>query len=46
LYIYDIKKAYEHVIGLGVKINMQPTQMGAALLALFDDTCGNKIQII
>jgi predicted enzyme related to lactoylglutathione lyase len=41
----DIKKEYERLIGLGVKFSMQPTQMGTVLLAVFDDTCGNKIQI-
>lgn len=43
--IDDIKKEYGRLIGLGVKFSMQPTQMGTALLAVFDDTCGNKIQI-
>jgi|SRR5436190_7011182 len=41
----DIKKEYLRLIELGVKFSMQPTQMGTALLAVFDDTCGNKIQI-
>ena len=41
----DIKKEYLRLNELGVKFSMQPTQMGTALLAVFDDTCGNKIQI-
>ncbi|MEO8413334.1 MAG: VOC family protein [Ginsengibacter sp.] len=41
----NIKKEYERLMQLGVKFSMQPTQMGMALLAVFDDTCGNKIQI-
>jgi predicted enzyme related to lactoylglutathione lyase len=41
----DIKKEHLRLSKLGVKFSMQPTQMGTALLAVFDDTCGNKIQI-
>ena len=41
----DINKEHLRLIELGVKFSMQPTQMGTALLAVFDDTCGNKIQI-
>ena len=41
----DIKKEHSRLNELGVKFSMQPTQMGTALLAVFDDTCGNKIQI-
>ena len=41
----DIKKEHLRLIELGVKFSMQPTQMGTVLLAVFDDTCGNKIQI-
>lgn len=41
----DIQREYERLIGRGVKFSMQPTQMGTVLLAVFDDTCGNKIQI-
>lgn len=43
--VNDIKKEHLRLIELGVKFSMQPTQMGTALLAVFDDTCGNKIQI-
>ena len=41
----DIKKEHLRLIKLGVKFSMPPTQMGTVLLAVFDDTCGNKIQI-
>jgi hypothetical protein len=30
---------------LGVSFSMEPTQMGATKLAVFNDTCGNNIQI-
>jgi len=41
----DIQKEYERLLGLGVKFSMQPTQMGPVKLAVFDDTCGNNLQI-
>ncbi len=43
--VADIRKEYERLIKLGVKFTMPPHQMGTAMLAVFDDTCGNKIQI-
>ncbi|MEO6631382.1 MAG: VOC family protein [Mucilaginibacter sp.] len=41
----DTQKEYERLLGLGVKFSMQPTQMGPVILAVFDDTCGNNLQI-
>jgi len=41
----DTQKEYERLLGLGVKFSMQPTQMGPVMLAVFDDTCGNNLQI-
>ena len=41
----DIQKEYERLLSLGVKFSMKPTAMGPATLAVFDDTCGNNIQI-
>jgi hypothetical protein len=31
---------------LGVSFKMEPTEMGPVTVALFDDTCGNLIQIV
>ena len=42
----DIQKEYERLEKLGVKFTMKPTKMGPATLAVFDDTCGNNIQIV
>jgi len=42
----DIQKEYERLERLGVKFSMKPTKMGPATLAVFDDTCGNNIQIV
>lgn len=42
----DIQKEYERLEKLGVVFSMKPTKMGPATLAVFDDTCGNNIQIV
>ena len=43
--VEDVQKEYERLKGLGVKFTMEPTPMGPTILAIFDDTCGNLIQI-
>lgn len=42
----DIQKEYERLEKIGVKFSMKPTKMGPATIAVFDDTCGNNIQIV
>lgn len=44
--VTDIYKEYEQLIEKGVKFTMEPTKMGNVTLAIFDDTCGNLIQIM
>lgn len=41
----DIDAEYERLSGLGVHFTQPPTQMGPVTTAVFDDTCGNLIQI-
>ena len=41
----DIQKEYERLKGLGVVFKSVPKQMGPVWAAVFDDTCGNLIQI-
>lgn len=41
----DIHKEYERLKKLGVVFSMQPTKTGPATVAVFDDTCGNLIQL-
>jgi catechol 2,3-dioxygenase-like lactoylglutathione lyase family enzyme len=43
--VEDIQKEYERLSSLGVAFSMPPTRMGEVTLAIFDDTCGNLIQI-
>ena len=41
----DIHKEFKRMKGLGVQFSMEPTDLGSATIAQFDDTCGNLIQI-
>jgi predicted enzyme related to lactoylglutathione lyase len=43
--VEDIQKEYERMKKLGVVFSMEPTKTGPATVAVFDDTCGNLIQI-
>jgi catechol 2,3-dioxygenase-like lactoylglutathione lyase family enzyme len=43
--VADIEDEHKRLKGLGVKFTMKPTQMGHVKVAVFDDTCGNLIQI-
>ena len=42
----DIQSEYQRLEKSGVKFSMKPTQMGPATIAVFDDTCGNNIQLV
>lgn len=41
----DIQAEYERMKNLGVVFRMEPTQTDGPTIAVFDDTCGNLIQI-
>lgn len=41
----DVQRDYERLLELGVVFSVPPTQMGPVRLAVFDDTCGNRIQL-
>src|SRR3954454_10105722 len=43
--VTDIRAEYERLRGLGVQFTQEPTEMGPVTTAVFDDTCGNLIQI-
>ena len=43
--VADIQSEYERMQGLGVEFTMEPTNMGMTTAAVFNDTCGNLIQI-
>lgn len=44
--VADIRKEYKRLMEKGVKFTMEPTEMGKVTIAVFDDTCGNLIQIV
>ena len=39
------RREHERLTGLGVRFTQAPTEMGPVTTAVFDDTCGNLIQI-
>ena len=43
--VSDIQNEYERMQKLGVEFTMEPTNMGMTTAAVFNDTCGNLIQI-
>ena len=44
--VNDIDKEYERLKSHGVEFTMEPTAAGDMKLAVFNDTCGNLIQLI
>ncbi|WP_282124941.1 VOC family protein [Marinifilum flexuosum] len=44
--VEDVEKEYERLTNLDVVFSVKPTEMGTAKLAVFNDTCGNYIQIV
>jgi len=41
----DVEAEFQRLRGLGVRFAQEPAAMGPATTAVFDDTCGNLIQI-
>ena len=41
----DVAAEHERLVGLGVRFTQPPIDMVAVTTAVFDDTCGNLIQI-
>lgn len=42
----DVEAEYHRLTAAGVTFTQPPTDVGTATVAVFDDTCGNLIQII
>ena len=42
----DVQSEYERLVELGVEFSVKPMVMGTAKFAVFNDTCGNNIQIL
>ena len=43
--VADAHEEYERLAARGVRFTQKPTNMGPVTTAVFDDTCGNLIQI-
>lgn len=42
----DVQQEYDRLLKLGVVFSVKPTAMGTVKIAVFNDTCGNNIQIV
>ena len=42
----DVQAEFQRLRGLGVRFTQEPLEMGPVTTAVFDDTCGNLIQIV
>ncbi len=42
----DIQEEYKRMKALGVAFSQKPTRTGPVTVAVFDDTCGNLIQLV
>jgi catechol 2,3-dioxygenase-like lactoylglutathione lyase family enzyme len=45
-YVDNIKEEFERLTKSGVEFSMKPTEMGTVIVAIFNDTCGNNIQLV
>lgn len=44
-FVDDVEKEYQRLKNRGVKFTMEPTQTPGSTIVVFDDTCGNLIQL-
>ena len=44
--VVDVDAEYERLLSLGVEFSVQPKSMGTVKYAIFNDTCGNNIQLV
>lgn len=44
--VKDAKAEFERLQAAGVRFTQEPLEMGPTTMAVFDDTCGNLIQIV
>ncbi|MCL4120336.1 UNVERIFIED_CONTAM: hypothetical protein GTU68_032918 [Idotea baltica] len=42
----DVQSDYDRLTKLGVEFSAKPTEMGTVKYAIFNDTCGNNIQLV
>mgnify|MGYP001217860863 FL=1 len=44
--VENTQTEYDRLKSLGVEFSVNPTEMGTVKIAVFNDTCGNNIQIV
>lgn len=44
--VENVRTEYERLESLGVAFTTPPTETGGVTIAVFDDTCGNLVQIV
>jgi catechol 2,3-dioxygenase-like lactoylglutathione lyase family enzyme len=44
--VNDVDREYDRLRSAGVRFTQEPLELGGVTTAVFDDTCGNLIQII
>ncbi len=42
----SVQEDYDRLVSQGVEFSVKPTEMGTVKIAVFNDTCGNNIQIV
>jgi predicted enzyme related to lactoylglutathione lyase len=45
-YVDDAQREYDRVKQLGAEFSMPPTKVTGSTIAMLNDTCGNRIQIV
>lgn len=45
-YVDNLQEEYTRLCELGVEFSLPPKDMGTVIAAVFDDTCGNNIQLV
>lgn len=44
--VQDLNAEWQRLVALGVSFTVEPMEAGPVRMAIFDDTCGNLIQLI
>lgn len=44
--VTDVQSEYAQLMDLGVEFSVPPMEMGTVKIAVFNDTCGNHIQLV
>ncbi len=45
-YVDNVQEEYDRLTKLGVEFSLEPKDVGTVVIAVFNDTCGNNIQLV